>query len=81
MMTQRIVSNLLGIVIILFGIACASAAPLYMYVYNDREGVVAEMSAILAGLVLGSALVYAGARLLQLGSNNARLRGASTSNL
>lgn len=81
MTAQRIVSNLLGTVMILFGIACMCAAPLYIYIYNERESAVAEVSAILAGLLLGSALVYAGARLLQLGRNDARLRGASTTNI
>ena len=81
MTAQRFVSNLLGAVMILFGIACMCAAPLYMYIYNERESAVAEISAILAGLLLGSALVYAGARLLQLGRNDARLRGASSTNI
>ena len=81
MMAQRIVSNLLGIIVILFGIACICAAPLYIYIYNERESAAAEIAAIIAGLVLGSALIYAGTRLLQIGRNGARLRGASTTNI
>lgn len=81
MMAQRIVSKLLATVMVLFGIACMCAAPLYIYIYNERESAAAEIAAIIAGLVLGSALVYAGARPLQIGRNDARLRGASTTNI
>jgi hypothetical protein len=81
MMAQQIISHLLGTVIILFGLACMCAAPLYIYIYNERDSAIIEIAAIISGLLLGSALVYAGARLFQIGRNRSSLCRTPTTNL
>ena len=81
MMAQQIVTHLLGTVVILFGILCVCVAPLYIFIYGGTDGAGAEIFAITSGVVLGSALVSGGTRLLQMGRNGpkvSKLRSADS---
>jgi uncharacterized membrane protein YraQ (UPF0718 family) len=61
------VSSLLGILGFAFGVTCMCAVPLYIYFYESEAGSVAEISAMLAGIILGAAAIYSSTALFRIG--------------
>ena len=66
MTIQCVTSKILGSGLILFGILCMCAVPLYLFLYDESKGTVAEIAAVFSGLLIGAATVYSGAAVFRM---------------